>query len=91
MEVLFATPAGGRENLRRVLCECDVISLHCPLTPETRGMIDADALRLMKPKAFLINTARGPLVNEADLAAALNEGRIGRRRSGRSYCGATYF
>jgi glycerate dehydrogenase len=56
--------------------ESDVVSLHCPLSPETRQMIDAARLASMKPTALLINTARGGLVNEADLAAALNEGRI---------------
>jgi glycerate dehydrogenase len=54
----------------------DVVSLHCPLTAATRGMVDARRLGLMKPGAFLINTARGPLVDEAALAAALNAGRI---------------
>lgn len=54
----------------------DVVSLHCPLTPETRQLIDAARLAVMKPTAYLINTARGGLVNEADLAAALNAGRI---------------
>jgi glycerate dehydrogenase len=53
-----------------------VVSLHCPLTPETREIIDATALAKMKPTAFLINTSRGPLVNEAALAAALNAGQI---------------
>ena len=55
----------------------DVVSLHCPLTEETRGMVDARRLALMKPDAILLNTARGPLVVEEDLAAALNAGRLG--------------
>lgn len=54
----------------------DVISLHSPLTPETTGLINKKNLALMKPTAFLINTARGGHVNEQDLADALNEGRI---------------
>jgi len=54
----------------------DVVSLHCPLTAETRGLVNADRLSLMKPTAFLINTSRGPVVDEAALADALNEGRI---------------
>ncbi len=60
-----------------VLRESDVVSLHSPLTPETEGMINAGTLALMKPTAFLINTSRGPLVVDQDLAAALNEGRLG--------------
>lgn len=54
----------------------DVISLHCPLTPDTEGLVNAQRLSLMKPSAFLINTSRGPLVDNDALAAALNEGRI---------------
>ena len=54
----------------------DVVSLHCPLTSETRRMVDTPRIGLMKPGAYLINTARGMLVNEADLAEALNQGRI---------------
>ncbi len=59
-----------------LLAESDVVSLHCPLTPETKELIDAGRLALMKPSAFLINTARGALVQEADLAAALEAGKI---------------
>lgn len=54
----------------------DVISLHCPLKPETRGTINARTLGLMKPSAMIINAGRGPLVVEEDLARALNEGVI---------------
>ncbi|MEI6616878.1 MAG: NAD(P)-dependent oxidoreductase, partial [Cyanobium sp. ELA507] len=64
-------------DLPTLLASCDVVSLHCPLTPETRGLIDAERIALMKPGALLINTGRGPLVNEADLAAALHSGRLG--------------
>jgi glycerate dehydrogenase len=63
-------------DLPTLLRESDVVSLHCPLTPETQGLINAETIGLMKPTAFLINTSRGPLVNEADLAAALDQGRI---------------
>ena len=59
-----------------VLRECDVVSLHSPLFPETEGMINARTLALMKPTAFLINTSRGPLVVDQDLADALNAGRL---------------
>ena len=54
----------------------DVVSLHCPLFPETRGMICASTLERMKPSAFLLNTSRGPLVVEQDLADALHAGTI---------------
>lgn len=54
----------------------DVISLHCPQTEDNKGFVDRDLLSRMKPSALFINTARGPLVNEQDLADALNEGRI---------------
>ena len=63
-------------ELDALFAECDVISLHCPLTPDTREMVNARRLSLMKPTAILINTGRGPLVNEQDLADALNAGRI---------------
>ena len=63
-------------DLDTLFRESDVVSLHCPLTPETKGLVDARRLALMKPTAFLVNTARGPLVDEAALAAALNAGQI---------------
>lgn len=66
----------GRTAFDQVLREADVLSLHCPLNDDTRGMIDAAALRAMKPQAFLINTARGALVDEAALADALRRGEI---------------
>ncbi|MCA1190116.1 MULTISPECIES: D-glycerate dehydrogenase [unclassified Saccharopolyspora] len=59
-----------------LLRESDVISLHCPLTEQTRHLIDAAALAAMKPSAVLVNTSRGPVVDEAALAAALRAGRI---------------
>jgi glycerate dehydrogenase len=65
-----------RGNLEDLLRESDIVSLHVPLFPATREMIDARTLALMKPTAFLINTSRGPLINERDLAGALNSGRI---------------
>ncbi len=54
----------------------DVVSLHCPLTPETKSLVNAQRLTLMKPTAFLLNTSRGPLLDEAAVADALNSGRI---------------
>jgi phosphoglycerate dehydrogenase-like enzyme len=62
--------------LPRLLAESDFVSLHCPLTPQTRGMIDEAAIERMKPTAFLINTARGPIVKESALVGALNERMI---------------
>lgn len=59
-----------------LFAQCDVVSLHCPLTPETRNLVDSRRLSLMKPTAILINTARGPLVDELALAEALNQRRI---------------
>ena len=56
--------------------KCDIVSLHCPLTETTRELVDARKLELMKPSAILINTGRGGLVNEQDLADALNSGKI---------------
>jgi glycerate dehydrogenase len=58
------------------LAVADVISLHCPLVPGNAGMVNADWLRAMKRSAYLINTARGPLIDEAALAAALRAGEI---------------
>ena len=70
-------PAGMKKmELDELFTSCDVVSLHCPLTPTTKEMVNANRLNLMKPQAILINTGRGPLINEQDLADALNEGRI---------------
>ena len=63
-------------DLESLLRESDVVSLHCPLTPRTEGLVNAKRLALMKPTALLINTSRGPVVNERDLAEALHTGRI---------------
>jgi len=65
-----------RMPLERLLAEADVLSLHCPLTPETHHLIGPVELAAMKPSAVLVNAARGPIVDEAALAAALNDGRI---------------
>lgn len=63
-------------SLHELLAESDFVSLHVPLTPETHHLLDRDTLRLMKPTAFLINTARGPIVDEGALIEALREGQI---------------
>jgi phosphoglycerate dehydrogenase-like enzyme len=63
-------------SLPRLLRSADVVTLHCPLTPATRHLIDERRLALMKPTAYLINTARGPIVDEAALTRALRTGRI---------------
>ncbi len=82
MQVLLAARPGAttcppeRLPLRNLLPQVDVLSLHCPLTPETQHLIDAKALGLMKQSAFLINTARGGIIDEEALAAALRQGRI---------------
>lgn len=62
--------------LERIFRESDVISLHCPLTEETREIIRKESLAVMKPNAIILNTGRGPLINEADLAEALHSGVI---------------
>lgn len=63
-------------GLEHLLKECDVLSLHCPLTESTKHIINATTLAMMKPSAILINTGRGPLVDEIALAAALNSGAL---------------
>ena len=63
-------------TLEELFAAADVVSLHCPLTAQNAGMIDRKAIAAMKPGVLLLNTARGPLVNEADLAAALKSGRV---------------
>ncbi len=70
--------AGGSRPLPldELLATSDVVSLHCPLTAQTRHLVDADALRTMRSSAYLVNTARGPIVDEAALAAALTDGEI---------------
>ena len=76
MKVILTDQREGRAGLENVLKNSDIVTLHCPLTPETNQLIDQDTLSLMKPNAFLINAARGALVDEEALAAALNCGRI---------------
>jgi glyoxylate reductase len=77
-EAFGATAAFARHppEIDALLADADVVSLHCPLTAETRGLIDADALARMKPTAVLVNTARGPIVDERALVDALRSGTI---------------
>lgn len=66
----------GRVAVEQVFEQADMISLHCPLTPDTRHLINADALARMKDNAFIVNTARGAIIDSAALVHALREGRI---------------
>lgn len=75
-ETLADLPGVRCVLLDELLRSSDVVSIHCPLTEETRGLIDGRALSLMQPDALLVNTARGAIVEEAALAQALNEGRV---------------
>ncbi|NWE45413.1 D-2-hydroxyacid dehydrogenase [Pseudomonas gingeri] len=83
MRVIFAEHRGASQvrqgylPFEAVLEQSDVISLHCPLTEHTRHLIGAAELRRMKPTALLVNTARGPLVDEAALLESLRSGRLG--------------
>ena len=75
------TDQSARKNFKwgeldELLKEADVISIHCPLTSETKGMINEKSLSIMKKSSFLINTSRGPIINDEDLANALNKGII---------------
>ena len=76
MEVLHTARSGGTP-LEELLEHSDFVTLHCPLTRETRNLIDREALERMKPTALLVNTARGPIVDTAALERALHERAIG--------------
>jgi glyoxylate reductase len=73
MRVLMA---GRGDPLAELVREVDVVSIHCPLTDETRHLIDASVLHRMRPTAMLVNTARGPIVDEAALVDALRQGTV---------------
>jgi len=73
---ILHTSRSGGVGFEELLERSDFVSMHTPLTPETRGLIDADALRRMKPTAYLVNTARGPVVDTEALAAGLHAGEI---------------
>ena len=73
-----AAEAGAtKAEMDQIIAESDFISIHCPLIPDTRGMFNYEVFQKMKDSAYLINTARGPIVNEPDLVRALEEGLIG--------------
>ena len=73
-----ALPAGIRKTtLDGLLGASDIVTLHCPLTPDTHAMINRDTISRMKPGAILINTGRGPLVDEQAVAEALTSGELG--------------
>src|SRR5688572_27307002 len=82
MRVIYASrhnkqaDPGEYKDLQSLFSESDFISLHCPLTPENKEFVNAGLLQLMKPSAYIINTARGQLINEKDLANALNSNKI---------------
>lgn len=82
MKVIVHTRTPGKDekvtyvDMDSVFAQSDVLSLHCPLTPETENLVNRESLGLMKKTAILINTSRGPLVDEAALTEALNRGQI---------------
>ena len=69
-------PYVEKKPMEEILSACDVISLHCPLTPDTRHLVNNQTLQKMKPSAILINTGRGPLIDDQAVADALAEGRL---------------
>jgi len=74
----YAPPGEPAEavSLEQLLAESDVVSIHCPLSPETQGLLNAERIRRMKPSAIVVNTARGPIVEEDALVDALASGRL---------------
>lgn len=76
VEALQALGIDKAADYKQLFAEADVVSLHCPLTPETHHLVNAERLSWMKPSAILVNTGRGPLVDEQALADALNQNRI---------------
>ena len=65
-----------KKSLEELFSESDVVSLHCPLTPDTHHLINSQTLQKMKPSAILINTGRGPLIDDQAVADALTEGKL---------------
>ena len=70
------TPEIHKIELDELFRTCDIVTLHCPLTPQTQNLVNAERLATMKPTAILINTSRGQVVDEQALADALNKGTI---------------
>ena len=77
LEEYFPVVEVKKVSLEELYQECDIISLHCPLTDKTRHMINRESISEMKEGVILINTGRGPLVDEKDVAEALKDGKIG--------------
>jgi len=77
MDVVGVRSTSSREELEALLSRADFVSLHCPLTPETHGLLGEAELRLMKRDACLVNCARGPIIEREALEASLVEGRLG--------------
>lgn len=69
-------PSGNTSRWDVLLADSDVIALHCPLFPKTRGIINRESIAKMKDGVILLNNSRGPLIVEEDLAAALNSGKV---------------
>ena len=76
MHILFTRSSSTRADLKAMLERADFVSIHCPLTAATRGLLDAEALSWLKPGAYLINCARGPIIDRLALEAALDDGRV---------------
>jgi len=78
MRVIFSSrsPKPGCVELPQLLAQSDIVTVHCPLTPQTQGLINADTIAMMRDGAILLNTSRGPIVEEAALAAALASGKL---------------
>jgi len=78
MRVIFSSrsPKPGCVPLPQLLEQADIVTVHCPLTPQTQGLINADTIAMMRDGAILLNTSRGPIVEEAALAAALASGKL---------------
>jgi phosphoglycerate dehydrogenase-like enzyme len=76
LECLMFGRSNSQSDLEKIFQSCDYISLHVPLNQTTKGMINYDLLKLMKPTSFIINCARGPIINENDLLIALDEGLL---------------